>query len=129
MQKDIKNNQHADDMTFALNDINSFNIAISTVEDFNRLGCLKHGYTTVGGILLHVTNETVRCLGISIGHNEIQCYEFNWSKISNDMQKLFESWKKRKLTIFSKACIGNYLGISQLIYKASIFPFPDPELI
>ena len=111
MQKDIKNNQHADDMTFALNDINSFNIAITTVEYFNRLGCLKYGYTAVGGILLHVTNETVRCLGISIGHNEIQCYEFNWSKISNDMQKLFESWKKGKFTIFGQECVVNSLAI------------------
>ena len=34
MQKDIKNIQHADDLTLALTDINSLNIAITTVEDF-----------------------------------------------------------------------------------------------
>ena len=45
------------------------------------------------------------------------------------MQKRFESWKKRKLTIFGRACLVNSLGISQLIYKASILPFFDPEYI
>ena len=34
MQKDLKNIQHADDITLALKDINSLNIAITTVEDF-----------------------------------------------------------------------------------------------
>ena len=43
------------------------------------------------------------------------------------MQKLFPSWKKRKLTIFGKACVVNSLGTSQLINKAPILPFPDPE--
>ena len=38
------------------------------------------------------------------------------------MQKLFESWKKRKLAIFGKTCIVNTLGISKLIYSASILP-------
>ena len=75
------------------------------------------------------TSDAVRCLGIYIGHNKTQCYELNWLKTSDDMQKLFESWKKRKLTIFGKACVVNSLGISQLIYKASILPFPDPEYI
>ena len=45
------------------------------------------------------------------------------------MQKVFESWKKRKLTIFRKACVVNTLGILQLIYKASILPFHDPDYI
>ena len=49
------------------------------------LGCLKNKYTTVGG--KSVTNDAVRCLGIYIGHNNTQCYELNWLKTSDDMQK------------------------------------------
>ena len=88
---------------------------------------MSQKYTTVGGI--PITNDVVRCLGIYIGLNQTQCYELNWLKTSEDMQKLLESWKKRKLTIFGKAYVVNSLGISQLIYKASIFPFPNPEYI
>ena len=57
----------------------------------------------------------IKALGIYIGHDKGDCYENNWTKTYNDMQKLFESWKKRKLTIFGKTCIVNTLGISKLI--------------
>ena len=46
-----------------------------------------------------------------------------------DMEKLFESWKKRKLTIFGKCEIINTLAISKLIYIASILPLPPPYFI
>ena len=83
MQKDIKNFQHADDIILALKDINSLNIAVTTVEDFCKhagsklylsktqcilLECLKNKYTTVGCI--SVTYDAVRCLGIYIGHKK-----------------------------------------------------------
>lgn len=49
---------------------------------------------------------------------------------------LFKIWKncsspgkKRKLTIFGKACIVNSLAISKIIYVGSILPMPDPEYI
>ena len=44
--------------------------------------------------------------------------------VYNDIQKLFESWKRRKLTLFGKTCIINTLGISKLIYRASILQMP-----
>ena len=46
-----------------------------------------------------------------------------------DMEKLFESWKKRKLTIFGKCEVINTLAISKLIYTASILPLPPPNFI
>ena len=46
------------------------------------------------------------------------------------MQKLFESWKRRKLTIFGKTCIINTLGTSsKLIYRASILQIPDKDFL
>ena len=45
------------------------------------------------------------------------------------MEKLFESWKKRKLTLFGKTCIINTLAISKFIYKTSILPYPEEALI
>ena len=47
----------------------------------------------------------------------------------HDIQKLFESWKKRKLTIFGKCCIINSLAISKLIYVASVLPLPDENFL
>lgn len=53
----------------------------------------------------------------------------NWMKIFHEMETLFESWKKRKLTIFGKCTIINTLAISKLIYVASILEIPDNDFI
>lgn len=51
-----------------------------------------------------IANKVARCLGIFIGHDKEECYNNNWIKIYQDIEKLFESWKRRKLTLF-----GNYV--------------------
>lgn len=51
-----------------------------------------------------IANKAARCLGICIGHDKEECYNNNWIKIYQDIEKLFESWKRRKLTLF-----GNYV--------------------
>ena len=137
MEKEIKNIQHADDLTVALKDTLSLKNTIETIHEFCAhagskiniaktecilLGNLKGLHDELYGI--KVTKKCIKALGIYIGHDKVECYENNWTKIYNDMQKLFESWKKRKLTIFGKTCIINTLGISKLIYRASILPMP-----
>ena len=91
------------------------------------LGCFKINTPQLDG--KSVTDDAVRSLVIYIGHNKTQCYELNWSKTSDDMQKLFDSWKKRKLTIYGKASVVYSLSISHLIYKASTLSFNDLEYI
>ena len=43
------------------------------------------------------------------------------------MEKLVESRKKRKLTLFGKTCVINTLAISKLIYTATILCLPTEE--
>ena len=61
------------------------------------LGSLKGKYTDIDGIT--VNDTCVKVLGIHIGHDKESCYKNNWTKKIDDIQKLFESWKKRKLTL------------------------------
>ena len=86
MRKNIKNIQHSDDITRRLKDINSLNIAITTVEELQnqskqntihitRISSKK--YTIVGGIFVI---NAVRYLGIQIGH-KTQYYEIIWLNI------------------------------------------------
>ena len=82
------------------------------------LGGLKNKCTEIFGI--KIKNQSIKCLGIYIGHDKDDCYNKNWTKTLSDMEKLFESWKKRKLTIFGKTCIINSLALSKFIYKAYI---------
>ena len=142
MNKEIKNVQHADDLTMALKDIDSLRNTIETVNNFCMhagskinisktefilLGPLKGRYRNIEGI--NVTDKAVKCLGIYLGHDEIECYNKNWMTIYHDTEKLFESWKKRKLSLFGKCCVINTLALSKLIYIASILTFPGGEYI
>ena len=45
------------------------------------------------------------------------------------MEKLFESWKKRKLTLFGKTCVINALAISKLIHTATILCLRNEEYV
>ena len=71
----------------------------------------------------------MKCLGVCIGHDKEECYNKNWMKIYHDMEKLIESWKKRKLTLFGKTCVINTLAISKLIHTASILCLPIEEYV
>ena len=59
-----------------------------------------------------VNESCVKTLGIYVGHDKKMCYDNNWTKTVHDIEKLFESWKKRKLKIFGKVCVINTLAIS-----------------
>jgi hypothetical protein len=53
----------------------------------------------------------------------------NWNKKIDDVEKLFESWKKRKLTIYGKVCLINTFAISKFIYTVSILNYPKDQII
>ena len=91
------------------------------------LGSLKENFHNTYNIRVNTT--CFKCLGIYLGHDKDECYKRNWENTMKDMEKLFESWKKRKLTIFGKCEIINTLAISKLIYIASILHLPPPNFI
>ena len=78
---------------------------------------------------IKVTKKAIRCIGIYIGYDKEECYNQNWMRIYHDIEKLFESWKRRKLTIFGKPCTIRRLAISKPIYASSIFCFPDKNYV
>lgn len=56
-------------------------------------------------------------------------FKKKWGNKLKELERLFESWKKRKLTIFGKTCIINSLAVSRLIYNISILPSPSSDVI
>ena len=50
-------------------------------------------------------------------------------KIYHEIDLLFESWKRRKLSLFGKCTIINALALSKMTYVASILELPDPKYI
>ena len=142
LENEIKNIQHADDMTLAVRDTDSLTHAVKTINEFCELagskinftktecmlfGNLKNKFESIGGI--KVTKKAVKCLGIYIGQDRIECYNKNWMKIYHEIDLLFESWKRRKLSLFGKCTIINALALSKMTYVASILELPDPKYI
>ena len=142
LHEEIKTVQHADDLTVLLKNAQSLSHTLSTIREFCLhagskvnikktecilLGSLKDTFDNVYNI--NVNTTCVKCLGIFVGHDRDECFKRNWTNTMKDMEKLFESWKKRKLTIFGKSEVINTLAISKLIYTASILPLPPPNFI
>lgn len=50
-------------------------------------------------------------------------------KTYHDIEKLFESWKRRKLTLFGKSCIVNTLALSKVTNVASILNSSENDFI
>ena len=133
MLSEIKSVQHADDLTMILKNIESLVHCIEAIKSVclnagskinisNKkciiLGRLKGTFDNIEGI--KVNTSSIKCLGIYIGHGKEECYNKNWMKVYGNIEKLFESWKKkRKLTVFGKCCVVNNLAIG------SILDFPD----
>ena len=55
----------------------------------------KNAFNDINGI--KVNTSSIKCLGISMGHDKVECYNKNWMKVYDNMEKLFESWKKGNL--------------------------------
>lgn len=123
MEKEIKYIQHADDSTFPLRDITSLEKAIQIIENFGNVSGTKLNLSKteciVFGELKNILKEdtiiknikininTVKCLGIYIGHNKIECYEKKWLCELREFEKILDSWRTRKLTLFGKCQIIN----------------------
>ena len=91
------------------------------------LGKLKNRNVNTHGVKINTT--CLKTLGVYIGHDKELCYRNNWIRCISDMEKLFESWKTRNLTLFGKCCVVNTLAISKLVYVASILKLPDQKEI
>ena len=111
-------------MKNALDTINTFcGIAGSKINidktECILIGDIKNKFEKIFEI--KVTKKAIRCLGFYIGHDKEECYNQNWMRIYHNIENFFESWKRRKFTIFDKSCIRRTLAISKLIYASFNF--------
>lgn len=90
---------------------------------------LKRSWKNVFQENLRVNETCIKTLEIFIGQNKEMCYNKNWTKYVDDLEKLFESWKTRKLTIFGKVCVINSLAIPKVLYTGSILNLPNKYML
>ena len=135
---EIKLSQFADDMNLFCGDLISVENALKTVEDFGRLAGLKLNIKKSKAIWLGKWEKNksyplqlkwlqspVRLLGIHVSYDEKGNNELNFNLKIRKLQTNLDMWRSRDLTLFGKVLIIKSLGLSQLIYSASILNVPE----
>ena len=70
-------------------------------------------------------HSPVRLLGIHVSYDEKGNNELNFNLKIRKLQTNLDMWRSRDLTLFGKVLIIKSLGLSQLIYSASILNVPE----
>ena len=122
----------ADDCSYFLNDRLSVTNLLKHVANFSQISGLEINRTKseclyIGGEIdpgQRIDNipivQQVKVLGYFFGHSKLidEFHNF-YSKLAK-MQKLFNIWKQRNLTLFGKNLIINSLMISLIIYPCHV---------
>ena len=138
-ETEFKISQYADDTVLLLRDLDSITEALNTINIFSTVaGPLLNLDKTEGlllGNLRHLQVQTfqninfnelsVKCLGIHIGHNKQICDELNWNTKLTQFENTLKVWQKRKLNIFGKVTVINYICFPKLIYLCSVTSVPN----
>ena len=70
-------------------------------------------------------HSPVRLLAIHVSYDEKGNNELNFNLKIRKLQTNLDMWRSRDLTLFGKVLIIKSLGLSQLIYSASILNAPE----
>ncbi len=138
-EREIKILQYADDTSLFMKELNQVPKFIEAVNTFSKVTGLSlnlektegihirgHHYITDNNLFnIKWTKDPIRYLGIFIGISEIDCIKKNWTDKLESFQKLIDSWRKRKLTLFGKVIVIKTLALPKLIFSASMLPLPD----
>ena len=124
---------YADDTTLTLADKSSISAALNIVDEFGKFSGLTLNRDKCEGVWLgknrniHAvyeniifTDEPIKGMGIYFGHNTESLYDLNWGRKLRNLEKLLNSWKSRKLTVFGKVVIIKSLVVSKLLYNFNI---------
>ena len=133
--REFKISQLADDTIIFVNSINSANVALKVVKDFEcyagpSLNIMKTKAITmqpqeqfIGE--LNWSDEPIKYLGIYLTRNEHESEQLNWFSKLEKVKSILKFWKMRNLTMYGKVVILKSLIISQFVYVSSVLPFPS----
>jgi len=139
--QEVKISQFADDTTIITNDVDSLNSHLQVIDwfgtvsglKFNRkktnamwLGTMKHSRSKI--LELKSTKDPMKVLGSFLSYNQNKNVEENFKKSIRKMKTKLNLWLSRDLTLYSKSLLAKTLGVSQLIYPASMLSVPTPVI-
>lgn len=77
---------------------------------------------------LNYTQDPICALGVFFSYNIPEADKLNFDDTLRNMEKVFNTWKRRKLTLIAKINIVKTLALSKLIFNASNLYVP-PHVI
>jgi len=72
-----------------------------------------------------VARRTYQCSWCFFSYNQASANRRNFGEKILNLEKTLNTWQRRNLTLYGKINIVKTLGISKLIYSASVLPVPD----
>jgi len=136
-KKEIKLTQFADDMTAFVRNVTSAAKLINLLHSFGKVSglCMNNSKTKaiwLGSskmsrktpLPVEWTKQPTRVLGIHISYNERQNVLQNFENRLKAMQSAFSVWGGRDLTILGRSLITKSIGVSKLVYAASMTTVP-----
>ena len=69
--------------------------------------------------------DPIKALGIFFSYDSKKANELNFVEKIRNLEKTLNSWKRRNLTLYGKVNIVKTLGLSKLIYSASVLVIPE----
>ena len=135
---EIKITQYADDTTVFLKNPESMSHLLDLLEKFERCSGLKINHTKSEAMWLgkwknredtpfnlNWPKDSVYALGIHFSNSKKVSDKLNFYEKLNALEKALNNWKRRKLTLLGKINIVKSVGLSKLIYNASVLTVPD----
>ena len=131
--KEIKITQYPDDTTVFVRDEESVEQLLRLLDEFKLISGLEINTSKTEAMWLgcrrdetHTPSnfkwpkEPICALGIYFSYNTEHANKLNFEEKINNLEKTLNGWKRRKLTLLGRINMFKTLGLSELIYNASV---------
>ena len=135
---ELKISQYADDTTVFVRDLDSAASLLKMLNEFRELSGLEINTAKTEAMWLGKwkdrkdepfgfkwPKEPVNALGVFFSRNQESANRLNFGEKIRNLEKTLNTWQRRNLTLYGKINIVKTLGLSKLIYSASVLPVPE----
>ena len=135
--KEIKITQYANDTTVFVKDEESVEQLLGLLDEFKSISGQEINTSKTEAMWLGCWIDKIRtpfnfkwpkepicALGIYFSYNTEHANKLNFEEKISNLEKTLNGWKRRKLTLLGRINIVKTLGLSKLIYNASVLPIP-----
>ena len=136
--QEAKISQFADDTTLINEDTASLKAAMNAINSFGSISGLQLNEketkalwigasrnNTAEPLKFQCPKDPIKFLGTFLSHSEAQNNNNNFFIKIRKMEKKLSIWLSRDLTLFGRTMLAKSLGLSQLIYTASMLSVPE----